>query len=623
MPWIPKPGQFSVAAAVLLGTALTIATFVLTHVQPKFELVGEMIIGLLAALSMGCTAGLISLARELSKSRDEVLEVSQHDPLTGLLNRGAVTKELQQLPALPGSHAVLMADIDGLKRINDLYGHVAGDQVLLAVAEGLAQRGAMVGRYGGDEFLSILKNVSRRDAEDYRDNVMSALRNARVLESVTGDPIVVHASLGIAMFPGEANKIEDLLSLSDEAMYAVKRQRPVGRDTNRRKYELNVERLAGILGVFAPLLSDADALGDKVDGLAHRLLTGTGSECIVVTLWPRHDAVPVVRSAFASTSKGLEPQLNSYFETLSYDEKPIWQQLRRSGRSLVISNLEADERLTDSDRELARAAGMRSALLVPLNGPDGIIGALYVGSRREDSFGPADVQFFNAVAEHLLAVTHTSFLLDEIREGAVRLAEEHEATVMQLAAAAEAHDPAVGPHQSRVRQIAELIARELGLSPADAHQLGLAAALHDVGKLYVAESLLASTAVLTTEEKRQFQKHTVLGARFLDGSGTELAAVVARSHHERWDGGGYPDGLRAEEIPEAARIVTVADALDAMTHDRSYQQHRSLSNAVEEISAQAGNQFSPQVVEALLSLYERGVLDDLLSLESGHMEKAA
>jgi HD-GYP domain-containing protein (c-di-GMP phosphodiesterase class II) len=103
----------------------------------------------------------------------------------------------------------------------------------------------------------------------------------------------------------------------------------------------------------------------------------------------------------------------------------------------------------------------------------------------------------------------------------------------------------------------------------------------------------------------------------------ELSAIVAQSHHERWDGGGYPDGLRGEEIPLAACITTVADALDAMTHDRSYHTHASLAAAIEEIRAEAGKQFSPKVVNALSSLHERGILGDLLSAESSSIDMAA
>ncbi len=559
----------------------------------------------------------------LKGALDEVTRIANSDLLTGLLNRDGLLKELDQLPGMVSSYALLMADIDGLKSINDLYGHVAGDRALVAVAEFLTREDAIVGRYGGDEFLTILKNAGRREAELYREEVTSSLRKAKVLDSVTGDNVEVSATLGIAIYPDDSKNIDELLILSDEAMYAEKRRRPRARLHSLQKYELNVERLASILGTFAPLFSDVISLEDKIDGLAHRLLNGTGYEGIVVTLFPRPDAGPIVRSALSSNDAVSERQMDAYFESLDFSDYRTWQTLSRSGETMVITNLEMDERIADSDRAIARASGLGALLIAPMKGPDGLIGAVHVGSLQQDSFGSAEIRFFNAVAEQMVAIVTTSILLDEIRSTTTQLAANNEAAVLRLAAAAEVHDPAVGPHLRRVRQVSELLALELGSSPTEALQVGLAAALHDVGKLYVPEALLSGSEILTAEEKTQFRKHTYLGAKFLAGPGTELAAVVAQSHHERWDGGGYPNGLRGEQIPEAARITSVADVLDAITTDRSYQRHRSLAFAIAEISSQSGKQFSPHVVKALITLYERGALDEIVSVESRQDSKAA
>jgi HD-GYP domain-containing protein (c-di-GMP phosphodiesterase class II) len=108
------------------------------------------------------------------------------------------------------------------------------------------------------------------------------------------------------------------------------------------------------------------------------------------------------------------------------------------------------------------------------------------------------------------------------------------------------------------------------------------------------------------------RQHTLWGAAFLAGQqGFELAASVARHHHERWDGGGYPDGIAGEAIPEEAQITTVADSLDAMTNDRPYRAGRPVAQAVAEIVRCSGSQFSPRVVEALVRLYDRRELASL------------
>jgi putative two-component system response regulator len=183
---------------------------------------------------------------------------------------------------------------------------------------------------------------------------------------------------------------------------------------------------------------------------------------------------------------------------------------------------------------------------------------------------------------------------------------------MLLAAAAEAHDHTTGLHLQNVHAITEALARELGYSDEKATELGLAAVLHDIGKVRVPDSLLASTGTLPSEEWELMKHHTPWGAEFLAGRpGFGLAATIARSHHEHWDGGGYPDGLAGEAIPEAAAIVAVADAFDAITSDRPYRPRRSVTAAMQEIMTCSGKQFSPRVVRALVRLHKGKMLPRL------------
>jgi HD-GYP domain-containing protein (c-di-GMP phosphodiesterase class II) len=160
-----------------------------------------------------------------------------------------------------------------------------------------------------------------------------------------------------------------------------------------------------------------------------------------------------------------------------------------------------------------------------------------------------------------------------------------------------------------VRLISEALAHELGFDEAAAKELGMAAILHDIGKIRVPDTVLGSSQSLAEAEWVLMKQHTVWGSAFLTGQpGFELAAMVARCHHERWDGAGYPDGLAGEAIPEAAQITTVADSFDAMTNDRPYRNGRPIADAVDEIVACSGTQFSPRVVDALVRLFDRGEL---------------
>jgi putative two-component system response regulator len=157
--------------------------------------------------------------------------------------------------------------------------------------------------------------------------------------------------------------------------------------------------------------------------------------------------------------------------------------------------------------------------------------------------------------------------------------------------------------------LAEVIAWEMGADEEGARALGLAAVLHDIGKIRVPDSILASPGKLAPDQWDVMRQHTIWGASFLLGhEGFELATKIARSHHERWDGTGYPDGLSGNDIPEGATVVTVADAFDAMTHDRPYRAAQPVDEAIKEIVKHAGKQFNPAVVDALQRIYRRNEL---------------
>jgi HD-GYP domain-containing protein (c-di-GMP phosphodiesterase class II) len=271
-----------------------------------------------------------------------------------------------------------------------------------------------------------------------------------------------------------------------------------------------------------------------------------------------------------------------------------------------MPDLQQDPRFSQAQRDMLEKAGLKSAMSAPMIWKNELIGVLAVASERHDAFTPNDAQVLSAVATQVTAIVSLETLVEELRAASGRISLAHVETVMLLAAAAEAHDRTTGKHLRNVRQISEQLALELGYSQDDARELGLSAVLHDMGKIRVADSVLANTGRLTSEEWELMQKHALWGEQFLAGrSGFELAARIARSHHEQWDGSGYPDGLKGDEIVEAATIVAVADSFDAMTSDRPYKPGRSSAAAIHEIVACSGSQFSPKVVHALVQLYKQ------------------
>lgn len=173
----------------------------------------------------------------------------------------------------------------------------------------------------------------------------------------------------------------------------------------------------------------------------------------------------------------------------------------------------------------------------------------------------------------------------------------------RLARAAEYRDDLTGQHIVRVGRLSEQIGRVLGLDEERLFQLRHAAPLHDVGKIGVPDAILRKPGALNREEWQMMQKHTEIGARILEGCPypvIEMARQIALTHHERWDGRGYPQGLSRDETPLWGRIVAVADAYDAMTNDRPYRPAMSHEQAVAIIRAERERQFDPEVVDAFL-----------------------
>jgi PAS domain S-box-containing protein len=185
-------------------------------------------------------------------------------------------------------------------------------------------------------------------------------------------------------------------------------------------------------------------------------------------------------------------------------------------------------------------------------------------------------------------------------------------TLRQLAIAAEYRDDETYQHTERVGHVASRLALGLGLPAGQVTLLRRAAPLHDVGKLAIPDCILLKPGKLTDEEFEVMKTHAGLGARLLSSGSSRVlqtAAVIAATHHERWDGKGYPKGLDGDAIPLVGRIVAVADVFDALTHDRPYKEAWTVESACAEIERSAGSQFDPRVVAAFLAM--RGELDTI------------
>ena len=198
-------------------------------------------------------------------------------------------------------------------------------------------------------------------------------------------------------------------------------------------------------------------------------------------------------------------------------------------------------------------------------------------------------------------------LAGEVTIATAKLQEREEEIILRLALAVEYRDNDTGEHTLRVAKYSRIIAEQLGLPPRLCRDIYLAAPLHDVGKVAIPDRVLLKPGRLNDEEMAVIRTHAAIGGRILADSHCELiqlGATIACAHHERWDGSGYPNGLRQLQIPIAARIVTVADVFDALTTKRPYKEAMPLLIARDYLEEKREREFDPACVDAFLSRWD-------------------
>jgi putative two-component system response regulator len=211
-------------------------------------------------------------------------------------------------------------------------------------------------------------------------------------------------------------------------------------------------------------------------------------------------------------------------------------------------------------------------------------------------------QFVSERREHL----HT--LERRVREQTVALRQAQEETIHRLVIASACRDEETGAHIRRTGLLCEFMARCAGWSEAEAEQLRMAAPMHDVGKIGIPDEILRKRGKLTEIEFEQMKQHTIIGARMLANSSSpvlQLAEKIALSHHERWDGAGYPQRLAGEQIHEAARILSIVDVYDAISHDRVYRPAMAEDLVLEIMRRGLATHFDPHLLTLFLTNYEQ------------------
>ena len=267
----------------------------------------------------------------------------------------------------------------------------------------------------------------------------------------------------------------------------------------------------------------------------------------------------------------------------------------------VVADAEEDEEVRDLG--VRRAADIGSYVGVPLQLSDGrLYGTICCMSHSPDpSLRERDAEFMKVLARFVAEQIEREGAASERRRLAVKAT-----GAGALLAALEARDGYTGEHSKAVVDLSVRVARRLGLSEEGVSDVEQVALLHDVGKIGVADSVLNKPGPLDEGGWEEMRQHPAIGERIVASTdGTAHLAPAIRAEHERWDGEGYPDGLRGEEISMASRIVLACDAFHAMTSDRPYRKAIGTRAAIEELERNAGTQFCPRVVPALLDVVDR------------------
>lgn len=243
-----------------------------------------------------------------------------------------------------------------------------------------------------------------------------------------------------------------------------------------------------------------------------------------------------------------------------------------------------------------------SSMSVPLIGKNKLFGVLNVSKFSGAPFTTSDLQIAMILSSQVVTAMENASLYENLRENYFR-------TVQALVAAVEAKDPYTRWHSANVAKYAVSVARDMEMNPSQLEEIHIAAILHDMGKIGISELIISKPTGLNQEEFDIMKDHPAHGIRILEPIGFSPAIINAiYQHHERFDGKGYPQGLAGEEITLAARILNVADTIDAMVSERPYRGKISIQGVLLELEREAGGQFDPRVTESARRLIEKGLL---------------
>jgi len=287
--------------------------------------------------------------------------------------------------------------------------------------------------------------------------------------------------------------------------------------------------------------------------------------------------------------------------------KTVVRKVVDTGAPVLTTNAQADPRF---DAQMSVAAyQLRSILCVPLKLKDDLIGVLYVDNRAHAGiFKDNDLELISAFADQAAVAIDSARLFEDLQESHRELEKAYQATLEGWVRALDLRDKETEGHTQRVTVLTERLARSMGVEGQALVNITRGALLHDIGKMGIPDGILLKPGQLTDDERMLIQKHPVYAYQMLSPIAFLVPAIdIPYCHHEKWDGSGYPRGLRGKEIPFAARIFPVIDVWDALTSNRPYRKALPQYEVRARIQADSGKHFDPVVVDAFMEMKDLSV----------------
>jgi len=588
--------------------------------------------------------------KELEGKNKELAYIAHHDALTGLPNRRDFDDELTRQYAKATKKkpiACAMMDVDYLKHINDTKGHVEGDKILQQIAAVLKRQKSIsyAARYAGDEFVMLAPSLMHPNGYRRFERIQRAIYKA------TGQNVCI----GVSDYPSpDVKTTVDLIRMADDALYHAKhlgRKKVVCCDdihmnivpaAKRKKKLQDIERRGTvvtdyidqleILNDISTVLQKAVRRSDIMRGVLRTFRNKIGFERVRLYL-----VDPKENQLACAYAVGIPKDMWHIFDRDLKKNNSLATNVFQYGKIIDVKSRGEYKKFNP---HITGLIGTKAALAIPLavkrKRAVGVLIADYNPEKLQ--FDTKNQNFFLALGRHIALALDQAQLFTEVHDLNRDLSEKvkeatsqlvhysqslehkiednrilreeerrtHFEIISALVYSLESKDSYTRGHSTRVANYAHQIGKLTKLSPDELIDLRYGALLHDIGKLSVDQNVLHKNTPLTDEEISHLSNHPEVGYKIISSMRfLYKAATFVRHHHERWDGTGYPLGLKGDDIPLGARIINIADSFDAMITHRSYGKKLRITDAVNELHEGAHTQFDPALTKLVITALKK------------------